>query len=281
LDEREARVLDNFSGKVRPASSLEEAKTQLPMAKRPREAPSSFSSSSDEDGWGVGRRKSEAAASVYLIDGVTPGLDPRGGLDDVQWDTLEKRHQLRLRREDATQVEDEEAEARPGRVRMHLARLPALRYGAWDMTAEERAALEAERAGLAAEAARRSERAQAAALEEERAEALAAKAAEFVREVEAQRNDPARPETLILGGAHLKRLEALDPERRALLEDGRLRRLVAPTSTTTADDPYHAPDGKRRSGESSREMFVYDSATRRGEMRSAFRRVASRTCCAR
>jgi hypothetical protein len=91
----------------------------------------------------------------------------------------------------------------------------------------------------------RGDGAQAKALEEARAEALESKA-EFIRGVEERLNDPARPQTLILSGDHVRRLEALVPERRALHEDDRLRRLSG---------------GEEGGGDGSgtRETFVYDT----------------------
>jgi hypothetical protein len=204
----------------------EEAQKSTPMGMLPRQVPAAFvsSSSSDEDGWGDGSRRRKKPDSAYHIEGVAPAMGARSELDDAQRRTLEHRYWLQLRREEDGE-EEETAKEKAARERMHLARLPAPRYGLWEMTAAERAAFEAESAALAADAARLSERAQEKALEDARTEALEASKAEFIQGIEARRNDPARPQTLVLSGDHLRRLEALVPERRALIEDGRLRRL--------------------------------------------------------
>jgi hypothetical protein len=252
VDERKARLDADYHAEARPAAALLEEekaaqKKRTPMVKLPRQVPAAFvSSSSDEDGWGDGSRRKKPY-SAYHIEGVAPALGARSELDDAQRRTLEHRYWLELRRKEDGQEEEETAKEKVERERMHLARLPAPRYGMWEMTAAERAAFDAESAALAADAARLSERAQEKALEDARAAALEARKAEFIQGVEARRNDPARPETLILNGAHLKRLEALVPERRALIEDGRLRRL--------GGGEKEGDNG----GTTMRETFAYDT----------------------
>jgi hypothetical protein len=77
----------------------------------------------------------------------------------------------------------------------------------------------------------------------------------FVRDVEERRNDPARRQKLILHGAYLDQLQRYDPERRALLQDDRLRRL-APT-TADPDGTQQPPNGS--SSGNRKETFVYDT----------------------